>query len=233
MNQIHSIIFDLDDTLLDTTRSLVEPALRETCLAMVQAGLPGSVESCLKTRETLLQRGPKANWMESIIDTHLADSPDLAFKRSDILEAGKLAFYEREIKEDLHLMPGARDVLEKLQGSYPLFLVTAGSLRTQQKKVTLTGLASYFEHIIYVNELTGESKDQAFREMGQRTQKAPSGFLSVGNRIDTDLRPAKNLGWTTCWVKYGEYISLTPEAVGHQPDYIIENIRELVPLCLN
>ena len=59
----------------------------------------------------------------------------------------------------------------------------------------------------------------------------PRRLLSVGNRLDTDIAPAKKLKWQTCWVRYGEYKNMIPTTGEEQADYVIESLEELAAKC--
>ena len=51
-----TIIFDLDDTLLETSRLLVPQAERESCLEMIAAGLDCDLDTCLKARRNFIKQ---------------------------------------------------------------------------------------------------------------------------------------------------------------------------------
>jgi putative hydrolase of the HAD superfamily len=56
-------------------------------------------------------------------------------------------------------------------------------------------------------------------------------FLSVGNRIETDLKPAKICGGFTCWFRHGEHSEESTSSAEPRPDYIIHHHRELIVTC--
>ncbi|MES2855591.1 MAG: HAD family hydrolase [Bdellovibrionota bacterium] len=77
----------------------------------------------------------------------------------------------------------------------------------------------------------GERKSQAFAAIMRGTGLPPDRFLSIGNRLDTDVSEAKRLGWKGCWIKYGEYASHTPVDEFETPDFQIDTLLELVSAC--
>jgi FMN phosphatase YigB (HAD superfamily) len=51
--------------------------------------------------------------------------------------------------------------------------------------------------------------------------------VSIGNRIDVELRDAKELGMQTILVEHGEYVGFTPQIPQEVPDTIIFKVGEL------
>lgn len=58
----------------------------------------------------------------------------------------------------------------------------------------------------------------------------PNEAVMIGDRLDNDIVPAKQLGMKTVWVRQGfaKYQSVTNET--EQPDYIIETIDKILNL---
>jgi len=56
----------------------------------------------------------------------------------------------------------------------------------------------------------------------------PTSTLHVGNRIDTDVRPAKALGMSTAWVLRGEAPPAPTLEQLSEPDIVIDNLDELL-----
>ena len=79
--------------------------------------------------------------------------------------------------------------------------------------------------------MRGESKGQAFASILKSHGGEPVRYLSIGNRLDTDIAPAKRLGFKTCWVTYGEYAYTSPKDEFELPDYEIADMEELIPTC--
>lgn len=222
-----SIIFDLDDTLLDTSGFLIPIAARESCQAMIDAGLNCDLETCLSIRTSLLKSNPRSQIYRDLAETIGVRADTYV---NDVAFAGHKAFHSRNVEENIRLREGAIDLLESLHGRYRLFLVTAGDPRTQNRKIELLKIAYFFEQIEVVDVLT-QTKQQAFAKLQKEFGGTPFEYLSVGNRVDSDIAPAKRLGWQTCWVRYGEHIHMKPENAEETADFQIEELKDLPQVC--
>ena len=139
--RLQALLFDLDDTLLETSRLLVPAAHQEAAEAMVQAGLPATVEAALATRLRFANERPRE-------DVNRLTAQWFGCEDPAVIEAGRRAFYHRDIGR-LDLDPEIAALLTRLKRRYPLFLVTVGSPPTQQAKVRALGLEPRFSAIFY------------------------------------------------------------------------------------
>lgn len=228
MSTVRCIVFDLDDTLMDTNGKLVPAASREACQAMIDAGLDASLIDCLSERTRFIQANPRGSVYQHLIRTFglVQDKQPKAVE-----DAGFQAFHNRNVGPEAELFQDAREVLERLSKKYKLYLVTQGNEATQRQKVELVNIAPFFSKIFYVDPKRNESKTDAFRAIGELEGGEPSGFMSVGNRVDTDISTAKALGWKTCWVRTGEYTHMSPASHMEMPDFEISRIGELSARC--
>ena len=222
------LVFDLDDTLLDTFRQLLPRATREACKAMVRAGLAADLEEAI---QACAEHG-KCHARQELF-THLVKK--FGTKESAdpkiVAATGYKAFYNREVESDISLFPGAREMLVSLRKTYSLHLVTAGHRPTQEAKIRILGLEPVFTSISHVDPAAGERKGMAFERIMSAHGGSPNRYLSIGNRIDTDISEARRLGWRACWVRYGEYNAMKPSSDLEMPDYEIDRIDQLAEKC--
>lgn len=52
----------------------------------------------------------------------------------------------------------------------------------------------------------------------------------IGDRLDTDIGPAKEIGMLTVWIKQGFGGMGNPTLLENTPDYIINKLNDLIPL---
>lgn len=229
------VVFDLDDTLLDTSGGLIPAAARRACGAMLDAGLPGTVDAALQLRLKLLNENPRATVWISIAKA-LAPK-DMAHSKVEAwAEIGQRSFFTHPIEKlppgTLRLATGAADALHfaRHAGFAKLHLVTSGDENTQRKKLEHLGLAESFDSTHFVAAKEG-AKHVAFKSIAERFRDVPpAAFLSIGNRVDTDLGEAKLLGWRTAWVRYGEHASLVPQKACEIPDFEVPAIGDLLAI---
>lgn len=227
------VIFDLDDTLLDTWGQLVQPAAREACEAMVKAGLATDVKSALQQRETLFRANPRADVYAALV-AHFgiaagqAEGQVEATHRQQVRDAGHDAYFKRDVRGPLALFKGAEALLRALKPHHQVHLVTSGSPPTQRQKVELLAIAAHFDDLHYVNSPAGETKDAALAAIRARyAELAASAFLCVGDRVDREIRAAKRLGMVTCRVRYGEFAHLDAASEEETPHHEIRHITEI------
>ncbi len=169
-------IFDLDDTLVDTTAQLVPEALRRTAKAL---GLPvGRLNAAGKTvDEVTAPCGP-------------LDPAQRA--------AAARAWYDPAVPE-LTPAPGARELLDRLRGRMRLVLLTRGDPRRQNNKIDRTGLRDLFDEVVIrPSEEPGNKGDDLQRILFGTD---PKRSVVIGDDPDYELRHGAALGCLTIDVR--------------------------------
>lgn len=223
--KVKILIFDLDDTLFDTHGQLLTPARQESCQAMIKAGLEATVDQCLSKWEHLHKTQPRKNIYKELVTTFDVKN---GFDPQKVERDGYAAFYDRQIKETISLFPDTADTLTLLSKTFKIYLVTMGSPQTQKKKVNLLNVEKYFEKIYFVDSSQTSDKKKAFEDILRQTKVAPDQHISIGNRVDLEIRDAKRLGMKAILFEHGEYFHLSPETEDEKPDLTIRNLSELI-----
>src|SRR4051812_31562952 len=94
-----AVIFDLDDTLFDTWGTCYPAAAKESCEAMVKAGLNCSGESCVKERGDFFKVMPKSDVIQHIVKKFGVRSGGLS--ADEIVAIGKKSFHSRQVEKDI------------------------------------------------------------------------------------------------------------------------------------
>lgn len=217
-------IFDLDDTLLDTTGELIPLVAHRVCEFLVEKKIYSSLN---EVNEAWLDK--KKQWAGQVLIEKLIEekaSPGKIPSTQWVQEAYQI-FRTPHIPNKLSLLPGAQEILIRAHQQVPLFLVTQGDIPTQMKKVKTLGIVDFFRHIYYVDPLRGENKSQAFQSILQQFQFTPEHVLSIGNRLDNEIELSNKLGMQTCYLPYGEHSMEVVQSKDQEPNYLIHNLEEL------
>jgi len=222
--RIDAVVFDLDDTLFDTTGQLMEPAHREAAQAMIDAGLEAPLEALVTLRLELGRSrvGEDTNVLAAGAYGHGPDSP--------VVEAGRSTYFKRRI-DRLDSFPGTEPLLSSLHERCRLLLLTTGDPGTQRKKVELLDIAQWFEDMVFV-PLDQADKFAAMRSLLRFHELEPARVVVVGDRIDREIQAGRRLGTWTIRMTRGEGASARAEAPLQQPHYSVEFI-EAVALVLD
>jgi len=128
---------------------------------------------------------------------------------------------EWEDLEGLQLLRGAWELLN--DSMTRKMLVTTESVAGLQKaKLKKVGIYELFEQVIICN--SGEEKRRCFKEIAACNSEAV--IWAIGDRIDSEIRHAKEVGWKTVLVKRGKYKDLEPQCELEIPDYSINDIAD-------
>lgn len=214
-------IFDLDDTLLDTSGLLVPEAIRRACEFLVTQKIFTSVEEGLNRWTESRTGAYGANLFYEIIP--LIDD----LRRKQLAEQAYRIFRSPPIPKNLELRLEGRQLLELAAMQFPIFLVTQGDIDVQMRKVEELRIISYFKHVYYIDPFANENKLKAFNAILSQWQFDPKRVLSIGNRLDNEIEFSKSLGMKTCYVRHGEHAHDQPRLALQIPDYDIVELSEL------
>ena len=216
---IKTIGFDADDTLWHNENlfedhhekycellseyhdsSTIEKVLHETEMKNLELfgyGIKGFTLSCIETAIQLTNGEIKAVEIRRIIDhcRYMLEHP-------------------------VEVFDGAESVLKTLSTEYRLILITKGDLRDQERKISKSGLAQYFDH----TEIVSDKNVESYARVLERSQVSTDQFLMIGNSLKSDILPVLNLGGHGVYIPYR--ITWAHEHV-HSPPTEYQNFYEL------
>ena len=212
------IIFDLDDTLIDTSGSLGPRKLFDALQVMVDAGLPvKSMGEGLKQLKAIDENSLSGK--ETIIRfVKEMDAP------AHLAEAGIKEYYEH-IEGDftIHEVEGAQLVLQVLAEKSTLVVVSWGLEAQQLQKMKKAGFdAALFAKTIFIPE---NNKKPVYQQLLLEYSLEPSDVLVCGDRFSWDLLPAQELGMKTVHFRWGRGKKAIVKA-----DYSIGKLQELLEI---
>jgi len=183
------IIFDLDDTLIDTSESITPFQLKKALVFALQK--IGRSDECVAAYKCLMELNQGAPCGNSALKTfleHYGVSGEIIDGATEILRS----IPDPEIP--ILAMQNAQDVVQALS-SHRLAIVTIGREELQQYKLKKAGFdPSLFSKIIVTAE---RNKKIHYAALLEEYNQAPQKTIVVGDRVMIDLQPAKELGCQT------------------------------------
>ena len=129
--------------------------------------------------------------------------------------------------EDEILYPDAAQCLKTLSRKYKIGIIANQELGTKDR-LQQQGILQYIDLVIAsAEEGVAKPDEKIFKIALERAACKSDNAIMIGDRIDNDIIPAKNLGFHTIWIKqgFGQYWNITKE--DETPDYTVQNLTKL------
>ncbi len=224
------LLLDLDDTILDFQKA-EHIAVRQ---AIAQAGVEPTDAVCARYSQInqmhwqMLERGEITR--EQVLVNRFA----VLFRElGHQADAEKVARnYEQLLGIGHYYLPGAEEtVKQELFGRYRLFLVSNGTARVQDSRLTSAQLYPYFEKVFISEEIGYNKPSKAYFDacFAQIPMFSPDACLIVGDSLTSDILGGIRAGIRTCWINPNHKSA----PVDICPDYEIERLADLPALLKN
>lgn len=103
-----------------------------------------------------------------------------------------------------------------------------------QERINNWGIGKYFDIVIASAEAGFSKPDLRIFNMALEQAKCKANeTIMIGDRLDNDIVPAKQLGMKTIWVRQGFAKFQSVKNENEKPNYVIENIGEIINILLN
>jgi putative hydrolase of the HAD superfamily len=219
MDQIKAIIFDLDNTILNRTRTF-----------------EGFTQTLLKTYFGHLETTD--NISQRIIELDQDGYKDKPLLFNELLQelpwsvypphAELMEFYGKEYVRSAVLMEEAREVVQQLRSKYRTGLITNGKTDIQYGKIDQLGIRDDFDLIIVSEEAGVKKPDpRIFRIALDHFGLSPEQCIYIGDHPTNDVEGAANVGMNTIWMKVNQPWQ---DSITARPLHSITHLRELLPL---
>jgi putative hydrolase of the HAD superfamily len=213
------IIFDLDDTLVDTSGSITPIKLQMALERMVDAGL-------------LLQNQEDALDLLRRLDTSAESAREALSEFLEILGADEKFFTIglQEIYGDLPLdiavfpLNEVLEILAELKESHQLALVSVGKCEQQLLKMKKAGIDSTIFSKIVISE--DRNKKPHYQAVVEELGFTPDETIVCGDKIGIDLSPAKELGCKTVHMRSGRGKNSLSPSKG-DVDFTINELKQI------
>jgi pyrophosphatase PpaX len=208
---VRAVFFDVDGTLLDTTEFIY-----------------GGFDHTLAAHgHPMVERAGYARVMGKPLEVCYAE---LAPGCDPVLLCETHRTWQAD---NLHLSVPFSETVAVLQllrdAGLRLAAITSRSRRTSVHTIERAGLAGYLDLILSAEDVTAIKPDPApIRLALEHLDVPPAATLMVGD-TDADVLAGKAAGVRTVGVTYGFHGA---EILRHAPDFVIDSLRDLIPLCL-
>ena len=215
------IIFDLDDTLIDTSGSVVPFRLETALHSMIASGLTLQDVAAGLARLTAMD--------ETAHSTREALCEFLEIEEADpkLLEIGcDVVYKSKEFTFPVESTKDAKEALMELAKKYTLAIVSVGVKEIQFEKLKKAGIdTSMFSRIIICQD---PFKKQSYQTLIEDLGVSPYQVVVVGDRIKRDLAPGKALGCKTVHMRWGR--GLHQKGDKEDIDFSITTLDQLRPI---
>ncbi len=211
------IIFDLDDTLIDTSGCITPFKMGECLKRLIASGV--RIPDFGKAYADLLeinQKKPKSqDAVRAFATFHRADEKQIQEALQELTTPLPDAFR-------ISMTPHAEEILSFYRKVCPLAIVTGGSVPFQKDKLKKAGIDTSFFSMIGIPE--DSVKKPYYQALQEKFSLAPQEIWVCGDRIEMDLKPGFELGFRTVHMRWGRGTKLAQEK---WIDYSIQDLCEL------
>jgi len=220
------IIFDLDDTLIDTSGSITPVFLRKTIQALIKNGLQIDENSAFEKIIKIDKTSPSSK--ESIKKFLLDVNANKNFY--DIAYKAMINTSLSNIK--ILTLKNVKSTLKYLSNFHKLAIVTAGDEKLQFHKIKKAGIdTSIFSKIVVAKS---SNKEPYYKEIIEELNIDIKKSFVCGDRVKMDLKSAKKIGCKTIHMKWGRGKNIFNKKEDSKlVDYTISSLEEIKTIIEN
>ncbi len=220
--RITSVLFDLDNTLLDR-----DVGFENFCRELYHtSGVMSDTHTEREAVDLMLDWDSKGmGSRENLFKNVLSQWPGV-FR--DLQQA--MQVFIESFPRLLVLEPQTRALLEDLQeAELPTGIVTNGGTIMQSNKIREAGLDGLVDTVV-ISEEAGNSKPdrRIFEKALAQIHTRPASTLFVGDNPEADILGAKALGMPTAWIHNDQEWPFERE----KPDYVFDHVYEIRDIVL-
>ena len=223
---IDTILFDLDNTILDFNKS------ERTALAKALTRLGISPAPQVLARYSAINL---AQW--KLLEQGKITRAEVKARRFRFLfdefgidrsprEANRL--YEQFLETGADFIEGAEETLRGLSGRFRLYIVTNGTGAVQKRRIENAGISPYFRDVFISQEIGADKPDKLFfdRCFLQIPDFHKDRTVIIGDSLTSDIQGGKNAGIKTVWFNPRR----EPVDLSILPDYETHTLQDVFKL---
>ena len=226
---INGILLDLDDTLVDS-RSSWKKGFQDTFKSFLSNNKHNFdlEEIYFEYTKIVSKKHEMTNaqeWSDELAQAGLSEIIK-KYLQIEINIENTWIIFEESWKKNIELFSETNEILNSLNKSYKLGLVTNGLSEHQRYKIEKFDLEKYFQCIL-ISEEVGSQKPQReiFNLALQKLNLANNQIIHVGDNPSHDVIGANEAGIFSCWLKRPK--NWYKEIKDVEPNFIISNLLEL------
>ena len=228
VEKINTLLWDLDGTLLDFLAS--EKAAIKQCFALFGLG------ACDDARVARYSAINVRHWerleREELTKAQVLIGRFEEFFAAEGIDIGLAApfnkAYEEHLGETIVFRDDSYELVKRLKGCVGQYLVTNGTERVQEKKLSKSGLGELFDGV-FISDVVGAQKpspvffDRVLAQIGNPDRRS---VMIVGDSLTGDMQGGMNAGIVCCWYNPGK----APRPAQYRIDHEIADLREVEAL---
>jgi len=230
-----AILFDLDDTLLDTTLSATRVWDQTAAAFAGEIGQPPDIfQPVLKASRKWYWADPERNRLGRLdVQKSRIDVTHHGLRQLGIDDYGLAArfadHYGTHRVSTMAFFPGAQETLTYfVDVGVPLALITNGDAKGQRAKVEHFGLARYFRAVLIEGELGFGKPDPRVYERALTACGVPArNAWCVGDSLTWEVAAPQALGMRGVWNDWAG--TGLPADTDVRPDRTVRRVAELMP----
>lgn len=196
------ILFDFDDTLVETTVHF-NSAKSRFARIMAELGFPSQEALDILNQNDINNVQKYGGFLKECFPRALVETYEYYCQKSGRDRNPAL----RKKIEDLgwwvfdqpaQPIRGAEKVLQRLHGKLPLFLATKGDPSVQRERVEESGLSRWFDKVYVL----ADKNTAAYRSIALEQRIRPPASWVIGNSMKSDINPALKAGFQCIYVHH-------------------------------
>lgn len=227
MNRYSTILWDVDDTLLDFTYSQEQSLAR--CFRLVGREITAAqIERYSQINADFWRRLELGEITKAELLTGRFEQFFREYGYEDIDLGRFLGQYQEGLGSIYAYLDDSLALCRELKGRVSQYVITNGVAGTQRSKLQLSGLADLMDGIFISEEIGAPKPQGAFFAycLEHIQEKDPARVLVVGDSLSSDIKGGIQAGLCTCWYRKEGAVNGT----GLVPDHEISHLHEILGL---
>jgi HAD superfamily hydrolase (TIGR02253 family) len=232
LNKVRAVCFDLDDTLIDSSK--LQDAIPETCKKLAdRANLDAArlVDANSRIWQSYWPTVEKRWALGTLSSREISEE---AWRRT-LHECGRddnalarlaVEILSMERRNALRLYDDVRETFNQLKPRYRLGLVTNGASDTQRGAIRALGIEELFDAIVISGEIGVQKPDASVFALAVRKLDVEAeNTWHVGDNLRTDVAGALGAGLIAVWINR---TGASREDTDPRPHHEIRSLKELL-----